>query len=102
MWWDTDRLLQEKIEESRATFVDKLLQEGNEGKSFYAAIKKLSAASQSAPWSVEDLFTGSEPADMCREVLDFYGNVSGAPAAPIPDLRSLHRRANHRTSASGK
>ena len=39
LWWDTDRKLQEKIEESRLGFVHTLLEEGNSGKSFYAAKK---------------------------------------------------------------
>lgn len=68
MWWETDRKLQKKIEESRVDFVHTLLEEGNSGRTFYAATKKLSSASQSPQWTVSDLFPGKEPSKICEEV----------------------------------
>ena len=85
-WWETDRNLQTKIQESRETFVTNLLEGGNNGKGFYAATKKLSAAGQAHQWSVGDLFPGMEPGEMCKEILGFYSQVSGQPSAPMPDL----------------
>ena len=34
-WWETDRQLQECIEEARTGFVDRMLEDGNRGQSFY-------------------------------------------------------------------
>ena len=76
-WWDTDRILQAKINEARTSFVERMLSEGNSGRSFYATTKKLSAAAPTAPWNVKDLFIGQEPSVIARKVLDFYGNVAG-------------------------
>lgn len=43
-WWQTDRIMQTKIEESRNSFVDRMLDGGANGRSFYAATKMLSSA----------------------------------------------------------
>ena len=60
-WWETERKIQAKITEARAGFVERLLEDGNNGKSFYAATKKLSKAAASPQWTVSDLFPGLEP-----------------------------------------
>ena len=76
-WWDTDRILQAKINEARSSFVERMLEEGNSGRGFYAATKKLSAAAPAAPWNVKDLFIGQESPVIAEKILDFYGNVAG-------------------------
>ena len=43
-WWDTDRTLQASLSEARTSFVDRMLEEGTTGKSFYAATRKLASA----------------------------------------------------------
>ena len=83
-WWETERVLQESIADARTGFVEKMLEEGNNGKSFYAATKKLSTAAATPQWSVRDLFPGLAPSAVCDEVLKFYGNISNMPAAPLP------------------
>ena len=86
-WWETDRILQAKINEARSSFVERMLSEGNSGRGFYAATKKLSAAAPAAPWSVKDLFVGQEPPVMAERILDFYGNVAGdAEAHDMPQI----------------
>ena len=42
-WWVIDRVMQGLIAESRQEFVDKALENGNSGKSFYAAAKSLAS-----------------------------------------------------------
>ena len=86
-WYDTDRKLQEAIEDARSGFVDLLLEEGNSGKGFYSAVKKLSAPSAPSQWTVSDLFPGLSPPEMSSEVLTYYGNISNAPPKPIPSDR---------------
>ena len=70
-WWNTDAILQEKIEESRNAFVKKILEEGNAGRSFYSATKKLAKAAVVPQWSVKDLFVGRQLREICQEVLDY-------------------------------
>lgn len=43
-WWEANRVLQECNKKSREAFVEKMLDEGNKGRSFYAATRKLSNA----------------------------------------------------------
>ena len=86
-WWSTDRLLQKKIRESRNNFVETMLEEGNTGRSFYTATKKLSLAAPTPPWEVGDLFVGLEPKEIADEVLGFYGNIAGSATDPVtPDV----------------
>ena len=75
-WWDTDALLQAEIKERRNQFVDDLLAEGNGGSSFYAATKKLASAHQKPAWNVTDLFQGRSDAEVCQEVLDYFGEIA--------------------------
>ena len=72
-WWETDRRLQERIKESRENFVNKMLEEGNTGRSFYAATRKLSSAALTPQWSVKDIFAGKGPEGVCEEVLKYFG-----------------------------
>ena len=67
-------------------FVDQLLEEGNSGRSFYAASRKLSSCTSSPQWAVGDLFPGKEPSFVCAEVLNFYGAIACAPAETMPAL----------------
>ena len=85
-WWETDAELQRRIGESRINFVDKILEEGCNGGSFYAASKKLSTATSSSEWRVQDLFNGRPPAEICDEILGFYGKISGTRMAPMPEV----------------
>ena len=85
-WWETERKLQKSIDEARSGFVDRLLEEGSAGKSFYAATKKLASPAAAPQWSVSDLFPGQGPQSVCDEVLRFYGSISTAPAEQIPVL----------------
>ena len=75
-WWETDRRLQEEIAQAKEAFVERLLEDGNNGRPFYAATRKLAAASSAQPWRVNDLFVGMGPEEVCREVLDFFGKIA--------------------------
>ena len=48
-WWRADSEMQERINESGNSFVDRLLEEGGGGKSFYAATRKLSTVTPASP-----------------------------------------------------
>ena len=84
-WWRTDGILQEKLRDARNSFVEVLLEDGNSGRSFYSATKKLAGATKAGEWKVQDLFNGREPAAICEEILGFYGKVSGQRLGPMPD-----------------
>ena len=84
-WWRIDTRLQELITNSREAFVEKMLDEGNSGKSFYAATRKLSAANPAQPWSVKDVFPGASSLEVGREVLGYFGGIASTQGDPIPD-----------------
>lgn len=91
-WWNTDHILQYKIESSRAEFVEKMLEEGNWGwgKSFYAATKKLAKAAVVPQWSIQDLFVGKQPQDMCQEILGYLGSIASEATAPVTAPTKCH------------
>ena len=82
-WWSTDRVLQQKIEEARLDFVERLLEDGGNGRSFYAATKSLSSAAPAGRWQVSDLFPGVGPADVGKEILRYYSGICTDPVNPI-------------------
>ena len=59
-WWDTDWIVQQKIETSQVEFVKKKLEEGTSGRSFYKVTKKLAKAAVVRQWSVKDLYVGRQ------------------------------------------
>ena len=83
-WWRLDRKMQDEIRESREEFIDQTLEDCNAGKSFYAAAKKLSAPGTKSQWSVSDLFAGSSPAQICDNVLDYFGSIAGRDGEVVP------------------
>ena len=85
-WWATDEKLQQAIATAKDEYVEKLLLEGTNGRSFYAATKKLASAASAQSWTVTDLYVGLRPGEVCREILDFYGGISAAEAPPLPDI----------------
>lgn len=85
-WHETYRKLQTQIAEARSGFVDLLLEEGNSGKTFYSATKKLSAAAQAPQWTVTDLFPGQDPQEVAKGVLDYYSSISDSPAVPVLEI----------------
>ena len=89
-WWETDRQLQERIDESRGAFVERMLEEGPSSRSFYAATRKLASAANVPQWGVRDLYPGMDPAQVCREILQYFGNISSAAAVPIPEIQPCH------------
>ena len=68
-WWDTDAQLQRELEQAKESFLDKMLAQGNAGKSFYAATRALSRPSGEEKWSVKDLFDDKSPANVCSRIL---------------------------------
>ena len=85
-WWDIDRKLQEAIAAAKDDYVERLLLDGNNGRPFYAATRKLLSATSSAPWTVMDLYIGMRPAEVCNEVLGFFSGIAGCEAPPMPDI----------------
>ena len=76
-WWATDTVLQEEIAESREMFVEKTLEDGTNGKSFYEATKSLAAPGAPPRWKVQDLFQDTSPESMCEQILDYFGGIAG-------------------------
>ena len=81
-WWDVDSAVQEKIESSRVNFVEKMLEEGNRGSSFYTATKKLAKAAVVRQWTVKDLFVGRPASEVGREVLGYFGKIATGDSEP--------------------
>ena len=115
-WWEIDRRLQDEIEDSKEAFVEKLLEEGNNGRNFYSATRKLATASTTPAWTVSDLFIGMEPGEVCEEVLKFFGAIAasgdpgiemtslprlaeGLPVFPEPDVEKLLKQSKKTDSA---
>ena len=89
-WWETDRQVQKCIQESREAFVERMLEEGNEGSSFYKATRKLASAASVPQWGVQDLFVGKDPAHICQEVLGYFGAISNMDAPPVANIARCH------------
>ena len=83
-WREVDRRLQELIGSSREAFVEKMLEEGNSGKSFYAATRKLASATTSQQWTVKDIFPGEKAEEVCKKVLDYFGGIAASKGGPLP------------------
>ena len=83
-WKQIDNDLQDRITNARKTFVELMLEEGNSGKSFYAATRKLSAAKCNQPWAVSDIFPGTPPEQVGKNVLDYFGKIASATDHTIP------------------
>ena len=75
-WWEVDARLQREIAKAKELFVEKLLDDGNRGRPFYAATRRLAAASTPNPWKVTDLYIGMRPAEVCSEVLAYFGRIA--------------------------
>ena len=86
-WWDTDAIIQGKIEDSRNAFVEKILEEGNAGRSFFAATWKLAKAAVVPQWSVKDLFVGKQPKEICQDVLNYFGSIAAESSVPVTGVR---------------
>ena len=97
-WWETDRKLQSEIRDAKEFFVEKLLEEGNNGRPFYAATRKLAAATPSKPWKVTDLFVGMGPKEVCGEVLGFFGALARTEAGGMPDIPRVDGGLGHFSS----
>ena len=90
LWWNTERKMQVSLSEARSGFVERMLEDGNMGRSFYSTAKKMSSAAPTPQWSVMDLFPGQDPDSVGKEVLEFYGNISHRSAEPMPELATRH------------
>ena len=86
-WWETDRILQDEINESKEAFVDRLLADGGNGRTFYSATRKLAASTAEPPWSVTDLYVGMGPEQVGKEILQFYGRLAESELPPDSTAR---------------
>ena len=84
-WHEVDRVLQSEIENAKAYFVDKLIEEGGSGRSFYSATKKLAAAAATPTWTINDMFVGSDAGAICDKILDYFGGIAGAGTGSITE-----------------
>ena len=88
-WWEIDRRLQELISNSREAFIEKMLEEGNSGKSFYAATRKLASATPNQQWSVKDVFPGKDAVEVCNEVLKYFAGIAASEGGPSPPVHTV-------------
>ena len=88
-WFLADKSLQEEIEAAKGSYVERLLEQGGNGRSFFAATRNLTRPSSSPQWQVSDLFEDKSPESVAKEVLDYFGNISGGEAAPLPDVHRV-------------
>ena len=63
-----------------------MLEEGNSGRSFYAATRKLASANPTLPWSVKDVFPGESCLGVGKEVLKHFGGIAATRGEPVPDI----------------
>ena len=75
-WKRFDARLTQHIMDKKREFVEKVVSDGNNGKSFHAAIKKLTRPGK-APWNVTDLFPGKDEAQASEEILRYFSEVGG-------------------------
>lgn len=68
-----DRRLQEAINESSGKFVENVLDEGTNSRSFYSAARKLSGSH--SKWDLGNIFQSKDLASICNEVLDYFSNI---------------------------
>ena len=64
-------MLQDAIETSKENYVEKLLEDRGNNRSFYAVTKRLASATACSEWKVADLFLGKDGHQVGREVLEF-------------------------------
>ena len=64
-----------KIKESRESFIDRMITDGNLGKSYYTAVKSLAGPGGRKHWAVGDIFPGASDEKIATEVLNFYSNI---------------------------
>ena len=85
-WWTTNVVLQNAIAESKETYVERLLEDCGNSRSFYAATKRLASVTSCREWKVGSLFPGKSTDQVGKEVLDYFGRISTAEAAPMPEV----------------
>lgn len=81
--------IQEEVENKKNEYLDSLIEAGNGGKDFFAAVKQMTTVSTKKAWSVMDLFPDDTEATACEEVLRYFGNLAGCEGdsgalGPVP------------------
>ena len=82
-WWATDAVLQNAIGDAKESYVERLLEDGGNSRSFYAATKRLASATNCKEWTVRSLFPGKGDDFVGKAVLDYFGKISTAEAPPM-------------------
>ena len=85
-WWATDAVLQNTIADAKESYVERLLEDGGNSRSFYAATTRLASATNCKEWTVGSLFPGKGDDHVGKAVLDYFGKVSTAEAPPMPTI----------------
>lgn len=67
---------------------ERMLEEGNSGRSFYAATRRLASAGTSVPWSVKDVFPDKDSRQVGLEVLDYFGGIA-SEGDPLRERRKV-------------
>ena len=81
-----NKIRQKEIANFRQEYVDKVLEDGNSNKSFYAAAKALFAPGGTQRWCVADLFPRASPGQVCDNVLGYFSGIGGALVPPPPEV----------------
>ena len=88
-WWATDEMLQDAIADSKEAFVERLLEDGGSGKSFYGATKRLSSACAAKSWEVTDLFACKPPGEIGVKILEYFGRIATPEAPPMENIKRV-------------
>ena len=84
-WRNLSKDLEKEVRESKEAFVEDAISKGNNGKSFYAAVKKLSGPGGTSNWSVTELFPGETSEAICDKVIQYFTSVGGTQEGdPVP------------------
>ena len=77
--------MEEEIRQKKSAFVDKVLEDGNTGKSYYSAVKNLAGPNGKKSWDVTDLFLDASSGETGERILDYFGSVGeGAETVEMP------------------
>ena len=88
-WRALSKELEDDVRKGKEEFVDNIIEDGCEGKQFYAAVRKLFGPGGGGAWSVRDVFPGMGDEIVCEEVINYFSSVGGGEQArEMPDIPS--------------
>ena len=78
-WRRVQQICAKELKNCQASYIDRVekrVEETNNTKAFYEAIKLLGAHDPPKRWSVRDMFPDEDDADICERAADFFNQIS--------------------------